>query len=52
VVTKVKVLKAPVFTEDELQHLHQGRTVAQPTEAARPAEDTPADEAAAAAEPA
>jgi small subunit ribosomal protein S3Ae len=49
-ISKVKVLKAPVFTPDEIKQLHQGRTVA-PKEAARPEEQaapagTAAEEAA------
>jgi hypothetical protein len=43
-ISKVKVLKAPGFTDDELERLHQGRKIAHPVEVARPAEDAPPDE--------
>jgi small subunit ribosomal protein S3Ae len=44
-VTKVKVLKAPTFTDEELKELHKGRPVAKAVEAARPAEEAAAAEA-------
>lgn len=43
-VTKIKVIKAPVYTVEELKKLHQGRTVQKATPAARP-EEAPAEEA-------
>jgi small subunit ribosomal protein S3Ae len=48
-ISKVKVLKAPVFTADEIKELHQGR-VAAPKQAARPEEEAAPAEAAAAPE--
>jgi small subunit ribosomal protein S3Ae len=43
-ISKVKVLKAPVYTDDELGQIHQGRAVVRPAEVARPAEEaTPAE---------
>ena len=38
-VTKVKVIKAPVIAGEELKKLHQGRVVAKAPEVARPAEE-------------
>lgn len=42
-VTKIKVIKAPTFSVEELKKLHQGRSIIKSTEAARP-EETPAPE--------
>ncbi|OHS94764.1 40S ribosomal protein S3a [Tritrichomonas foetus] len=45
--TKIKVIKAPTFSVEELKKLHQGRAVQKAsTEVARPAEETPAEETA------
>ena len=41
-VTKIKVIKAPVYSVDELKKIHQGRAV-KPVEVARPVE-APAEE--------
>ncbi|KAH0788879.1 40S ribosomal protein S3a [Histomonas meleagridis] len=38
-VTKIKVIKAPTFTGDELKKLHQGRAVTKAAEVARPVEE-------------
>jgi small subunit ribosomal protein S3Ae len=46
VVSKVKVLKAPVVTDEGLAQLHKGRPIGKPGEVSRPAEDqaTPQEE--------
>jgi small subunit ribosomal protein S3Ae len=43
-ISKVKVLKAPVLTEDELGRLHAGRAAVRPVEVARPEEEPAAEE--------
>lgn len=52
-VTKIKVIKAPSFSVEELKKLHQGRTVQKTEPVARPEEEvTAADAAAPEAQPA
>ena len=42
-VTKIKVIKAPTFSSEELKKLHQGRAVVKSQEVARPEEAAPAE---------
>lgn len=42
-VTKIKVIKAPTFSNEELKKLHQGRAVVKTQEVARPEEAAPAE---------
>ena len=41
-VTKIKVIKAPTFSSEELKKLHQGRAIVKTQEVARP-EEVPAE---------
>ncbi|KAH0801898.1 40S ribosomal protein S3a [Histomonas meleagridis] len=43
-VTKIKVIKAPTFSGEELKKLHQGRAVTKAAEVARPVEEEPKTE--------
>jgi len=42
-VTKIKVIKAPTFSTEELKKLHQGRAIIKTEEVARPTEAAPAE---------
>ena len=42
-VTKIKVIKAPTFSAEEIKKLHQGRAIAKASEVSKPAEEVAPD---------